>query len=167
MKITLNSVCRAISLAMLFFATGFVAGADRAGPHQDRTTSDQRPNKVQSSGPNHARGPIKPAKPNHLQPLPNRRTHITAPESAKSVPSPASRRPTGVTNGAPVTGEGVNIGALNKTGSTHSATVARSPSPPPSNVRHHVANPAIVGGPINPATVNAGGINGSHMSRKP
>jgi len=92
---------------------------------------------------------------------------IITPSMPRQLPNPPWRSMSRNAHGGPIRGGSVQSETANPAPPVRPPTVVRPLSPSLENVRHHSANPAVIGGSANSDARNTGALNGTRMPRKP
>jgi hypothetical protein len=109
----------------------------------------------------------KPAASNPSLSKSSRRNELTNGHERSGSEDPKNSRRTGSDNSRGVAQSGLARNeTTNHATSIRASGVVRAAAPSLGNVRHHGANPAIVGGPGNSNTRNTAALDGTHMNRK-
>ena len=95
------------------------------------------------------------------------RASVIRPSAPKQLPNPPRHSTSRNASGGPMRGGLVQSETANPAPPVRPPTVASPQAPSLENVRHHGANPAIIGGSANSDARNTGALNGTRMPRKP
>jgi hypothetical protein len=144
---------------------GRVAPADSGKPQNVGASSDEPRDRHQASSKNPPRSRRSLIAANRPKQLPISRKG-PLPGNAMNLHPPGSDKSGGAAKGGFIKNEKVSSALTARPTGVARSTVA-SLNPLPNHLRHRGPNPAVVGGSANPASSNPGGLNGTHMNRRP
>jgi hypothetical protein len=132
------------------------------GIHQKNgKPSDEQRERRNVSDAKIARSRVGLAQANRPNPLPNAQERFT-PGNAMKLHQPVLYKSVGAARG-----ELIQQGTVNTALRVRPTNVLRPTVPLANNIRHHGANPAVVGGSVNSNSRNTAAINGTRMIRRP
>jgi hypothetical protein len=154
-------ICFFLAVGCSTFAVGQQAHSGVQEAQQKAKTSGRQTDQRQASGPKQPSGGGVLSKTNHPLPLPKPQTHHAAPSATQA-------RSAGAIQSSNTAARALNDNhATSNLRSVQLHTAPRAAAHSPGDVRHHSPNPAILGGSGNSSVANTGGLNGTHMSRRP